>query len=169
MLVCFNYCSRPRLVIMPSQLSNWLSHSQLPHLSFTYHFLHSTSLFVSCSSPLTEPFENLGFYQGQPLIILHGLQLPLRRLHFRCALIKIISCPPSISLLLTSSIHIRLQVAEGLSTRHMGYPRSSPLPRQKGKWRPRRTWLANRDVEGSGNTDGVVLPLDMVGPGVYQV
>jgi hypothetical protein len=52
----------------------------------------------------------------------------------------------------------------------MGHPAadSSPL-RWKRKWRQRRTWLASRDLEGGGNTDGVVLPLDMVGPGVYQV
>jgi hypothetical protein len=50
----------------------------------------------------------------------------------------------------------------------MGYPGLNSLPRQK--WRRRRNLLAGRAVvEGAGNTDGVVLSLDMVGASVYQV
>jgi hypothetical protein len=41
--------------------------------------------------------------------------------------------------------------------------------RWKRKARRRRAQLVGRAAEGNGGTDGLVLPMDMVGTGVYDV
>lgn len=45
---------------------------------------------------------------------------------------------------------------------------SSPRRRWKGKGK-RMEYLAARDVEGSGGTEGMVLPMDMIGTGAYEM
>jgi hypothetical protein len=49
----------------------------------------------------------------------------------------------------------------------LGTPGPSSL-RRKGKAR-RRSELARRDVEGNGGSNGVVLSMDMVETGAYDV
>jgi hypothetical protein len=58
-----------------------------------------------------------------------------------------------------------------LRRRWKGKEKETEKEKEKGKEKGerRRDGLARRGVEGTGGVDGLVLPLDMVGTGVYDV